>query len=121
MVLTRGTQRKENSQPNGSKAAALSWPDEVELSGSLESALELLAEQRWRDRVEHVFVIGGGKVRKSSTFWSGKLCMPITARTATTFDDQKVLRSIYGTGTETQRHLIRHSSVWQRDLFFAHG
>ena len=62
VVLTSAPRRKENRTPNGSKSAALSWPDEVQTCRSLQAALELLAGQQWRDKVEHVFVIGGGQV-----------------------------------------------------------
>lgn len=65
MVLTREQrwQGRENNEPNSkAKAAAIMWPEGVEVCSSLDSALHLLSQPPWQDKVEHVFVIGGGQV-----------------------------------------------------------
>ena len=75
VVLTRSAQWKrasENEEPNH-KAAALSWPEEVQLSSSLDEALKLLGEAPWREKVEHIFVIGGGQVMQAQLHCSRRL------------------------------------------------
>jgi dihydrofolate reductase/thymidylate synthase len=69
IVLSRSAQNNENVNSSNRNTLSLEHrgsPEDVLVHGSLDSALEMLASPDFKDKVETVFVIGGGQVYKDA-------------------------------------------------------
>lgn len=122
VVLSRTIGNEENATPNTASAGRI--PEGVQYSASLDSAITLLSSPEYQDKLEHVFIIGGGQVYNEAI--ESELCSTIhLTRIEADFDCDTFFPAIPERFRSACPHLacgylkqLRSSCVHKQDALF---